>query len=122
MAAGAGLAFAGGSQAAGHRQVRCGRGYVRHSVRVPERHHGRIVRRHGRIVYVHVARCVKVPAKPQPKLRHTDFACGDDDSGGTGPSIVSAHHDDDRHGYGAGGHHQHGDDFGGYDDHGADHD
>lgn len=66
VAAGAGLAFAGGSQAAGHRQVRCRRGYVRHSVRVPERRHGRIVHRHGRIVYVDVQRCVKVTAKPTP--------------------------------------------------------
>ena len=67
LAAGAGLAFASGSQAAGHRQVRCGRGYVRHSVRVPERRHDRIVRRHGRIVYVHVARCVKSASKPEPQ-------------------------------------------------------
>jgi hypothetical protein len=62
----AGLAFAGGSQAAGHRPVRCAPGDVRRSIRMPERRHGRTVRRHGKIVYTRVQRCVKAKAKPIP--------------------------------------------------------
>jgi hypothetical protein len=92
LAAGAGLAFAGGSQAAGHRQVGCGRGYVRHRVRVLERRHGRIVHRHGRMVYVRVQRCVKTS--------------GHDDCGGSGPDTAT-HGDDDHHGHDSGGHDHH---------------
>jgi hypothetical protein len=58
---GAGLAFAAGSQAkTRHNALKCGRGYVRRSIRVPERKHGRIVRRHGKIVYTRVQRCVRI--------------------------------------------------------------
>lgn len=74
LAAGAGLAFAGGSQAAGHRQIGCAPGHVRRSVRVPERRHGRIVHRHGRIVYVRVQRCVKVKGRPKPEPTPTSPA------------------------------------------------
>jgi hypothetical protein len=74
LAAGAGLAFAGSSHAAGHRQIRCALGHVRRSVRVPERRHGRIVHRHGRTVYVHVQRCVKAKGKPKPKPAPTSPA------------------------------------------------
>lgn len=61
VAVGAGLVLSAGSQAntSGHR-LKCGPGYVRRSGRVPERNHGRIVRRHGKIVYTRVQRCVKV--------------------------------------------------------------
>jgi hypothetical protein len=65
LVAGAGLVFASGLQAKTARhQVKCGAGYVRGSVRVPERRHGRIVRRHGKIVYTRVQRCLKV-TKPK---------------------------------------------------------
>jgi hypothetical protein len=56
-----GLLFAGESQAktSPHR-VKCRAGYVRRTVWVPERRHGRIVRTYGLIVYTRVQRCVKV--------------------------------------------------------------
>ena len=107
LAAGAGLAFAGGSQAAGHRQIGCAPGHVRRSVRVPERRHGRIVHRHGRIVYVRVQRCVKVKAQTQAGA-HADVACDHDDGGRSGPATAASAHGDDDH---------HGDDSGGYDHH-----
>src|SRR5207237_1296600 len=67
LMAGAGLAFAGGSLAqTSHHRARCGPGYVRRSVRVPERIHGRIVRHNGKIVYTRLQRCVKVKPKPKP--------------------------------------------------------
>src|SRR5580693_3450221 len=61
LAAGVGLALAGSSEAktSPHR-LKCGHGYVLGSVRVPERKDGRIVRRHGQVVYTRVQRCVKV--------------------------------------------------------------
>ena len=55
------LALAVGSQARlSHAGLKCGPGYVRRSVRVPERRHGRLVRRRHKIVYTRVQRCVKV--------------------------------------------------------------
>jgi hypothetical protein len=60
------LAFATGAPAkSSHKPVKCRAGYVRRSVRVAERRHGRIVRRHSRIVYTRVWRCAKA-AKPKP--------------------------------------------------------
>ena len=60
------LAFATGAPAkSSHKPVKCRAGYVRRSVQVAERRHGRIVRRHSRIVYTRVWRCVKA-AKPKP--------------------------------------------------------
>ena len=57
---GAGLAFAGGAAAkAKAHKLRCHAGYVRRTVRVPVRDHGRILRRHHKIVYVRVQRCVR---------------------------------------------------------------
>jgi hypothetical protein len=73
LAAGAGLALAGGSQANTSRhQLKCAPGYVRRSVRVPVRKHGRIVRRNRRIVYTRVQRCVKVrkTKRPAPTAPH----------------------------------------------------
>jgi hypothetical protein len=67
-----GLALAVGSQARlSHAALKCGPGYVRRGVRVPERKHGRLIRRHHKIVYMRVQRCVKVRTKaptttPQP--------------------------------------------------------
>lgn len=63
---GVGLLFAGVSEAktVQHR-VKCRPGYVRRTVWVPERRHGRIVRSYGMIVYARVQRCVKVN-KPKP--------------------------------------------------------
>ncbi len=62
-----GLALAVGSQARlSHAALKCGPGYVRRSVRVPERKHGRLVRRHHKIVYVGVQRCVKVRKRKAP--------------------------------------------------------
>ena len=74
VAAGVGLTLAAGSQAKTSRhRLECGPGYVRRSVWVPERKHGRIVRRHDKILYTRVQRCVKVhntnpptTATPQP--------------------------------------------------------
>ncbi len=67
VAVGAGLTLATGSQAnISHHRLKCGGGYVRRSVRVPERKHGRIVRRRGEIVYTHVGRCVKVHKTKTP--------------------------------------------------------
>ncbi len=64
---GGGLAFAAVSQAKSKpHPVKCRAGYVRRTVRVPKRKHGRIVRFHGKIVYVRVQQCVKKP-KPKPK-------------------------------------------------------
>lgn len=61
LAAGVGLALAGSSEAkASPHRLKCGHGYVLGSVRVPEREDGRIVRRHGQVVYTRVQRCVKV--------------------------------------------------------------
>ncbi len=58
---GAGLAFAGSSQAkTGHHVVKCRAGYARRLVSVPERKQGRIVRRHGKIVHTRVWACVKI--------------------------------------------------------------
>ncbi len=61
-----GLALAGASQAKTRHPLRCRQGYVRKTVKVAERKHGRIVRKHGAIVYEHVQECVKVK-KPKPK-------------------------------------------------------
>lgn len=67
VAAGVALALAGGSQASsGRHGIRCGQGYIRRSVQVPERKHGRIVRRHGKIVYTRAHRCVKVHETKTP--------------------------------------------------------
>lgn len=64
---GAALAFAGESQArTSHHRVKCRPGYVRRSIRVPERKHGRIVRHHGKIVYTRVQRCTKVSKRKTP--------------------------------------------------------
>lgn len=64
---GAGLAFAVGSQARlSQAPLKCRPGYARRSVRVPERKHGRLVRRHHKIVYTRVQRCVKVPKRKTP--------------------------------------------------------
>ena len=61
-----GLACAMSAQAKPkHQPLRCKAGYTRGTVRIAKRVHGRIVRRHGRIVYVKVQRCVKTP-KPKP--------------------------------------------------------
>jgi len=65
LVAGAGLAFAGGAAAkTKHHPLRCRAGYARRMIRVPVREHGQIVRRHGRIVYTRVQRCVRVTRKP----------------------------------------------------------
>jgi hypothetical protein len=69
------LALATGAPArSSHKPVKCKAGYVRRSVRVAERRHGQIVRRHSRVVYKRVWRCVRPakrkpspPAKPKPK-------------------------------------------------------
>jgi hypothetical protein len=64
-----GLALAVGSQARlSHAALKCGPGYVRRSVRVPERKHGRLVRRHHKIVYMRVQRCVKVRKRKAPTI------------------------------------------------------
>jgi hypothetical protein len=55
----AGLVITGSSQAKAPLRPTCRSGYVRRTVRVPERKHGRIVRHHNRIVYVYVHRCVR---------------------------------------------------------------
>ena len=66
LTAGVGLALAGNSEAkTSHHRLKCGHGYVLGSVRVAERKDGRIVRRHGQVVYTRVQRCVKVD-KPKP--------------------------------------------------------
>jgi acid phosphatase type 7 len=64
---GIGLIFAGESQAktAPHR-AKCRAGYVRRTVWVPKRRHGRIVRTYGLIVYTRVQRCVKVKKPKSP--------------------------------------------------------
>ena len=53
-----------------HHPLRCRSGFTRETVRVPERRHGRIVRRHHRIVFVRVERCERrrtvKPATPDP--------------------------------------------------------
>ena len=60
----AGLAFVMGAQAKPkHQPLKCRAGYSRRTVSIPKRVHGRIVRRHGRIVYVKVQRCVKTPKR-----------------------------------------------------------
>lgn len=66
----AGLAFAGASQAKTTHAAKCRAGYVRRSVQVPERKHGRIVRHHGKIVYMRVQRCVRrgTATRPFPPL------------------------------------------------------
>jgi hypothetical protein len=65
LVVGATLAFAASTQAKSKpHAVNCRAGYVRRLVRVPERKHGKIVRRHGKIVYKRVPACVKV-SKPQ---------------------------------------------------------
>jgi hypothetical protein len=62
----AGLAFAMGAQAKPrHQPLKCRAGHTRRTVSIPRRLHGRIVRRHGRIVYIKVQRCVTTP-KPKP--------------------------------------------------------
>jgi hypothetical protein len=62
----AGLAFAIGAQAKPkHQPLKCKAGYMRRTMWTPKRVHGRIVRRHGRIVYIKVQRCAKTP-KPKP--------------------------------------------------------
>ena len=66
LAVGVSLAFATGAPAkSSHKPVKCKAGYVRRNVRVAERRHGQIVRRHSRIVYTRVWRCVR-PAKRRP--------------------------------------------------------
>ena len=61
-----GLACAMSAQAKPkHQPLKCKAGYTRGTVRIAKRVHGRIVRRHGRIVYIKVQRCVKTP-KPKP--------------------------------------------------------
>ncbi|MGZ4331513.1 MAG: metallophosphoesterase family protein [Solirubrobacteraceae bacterium] len=67
---GAGLSFVASSQAkTKHQPVKkCRAGYVRRTVHVPKRKHGRIVRVRGKIVYIRVRRCVKVKPHP-PKCR-----------------------------------------------------
>ena len=62
-----GLLLAGESQAktAPHR-VKCRAGYVRRTVWVRERRHGRIVRTYGLVVYTRVQRCVKVKKPKAP--------------------------------------------------------
>lgn len=76
LALGVSLALAAGSQAhTTHHRLKCGPGYEHRSVRVPERRHGRVIRRRGKIVYGRAQRCVKVhktttpiaaPAQPLP--------------------------------------------------------
>ena len=67
VAVAAGLTLPAGSQANTRRhRLQCGPGYVRRSDRVPERRHGRIVRRHGKIVYTRVQRCAKVDKPKTP--------------------------------------------------------
>lgn len=45
----------------------CKTHYVRHVVKIRERRHGKLVRRHHKIVYVRQVRCVYVQPKPTPK-------------------------------------------------------
>ena len=72
-----GLPFAAPSQAKNKAHgVKCRAGYVRRTVRVPKRKHGRIVRNHGKVVYRRVQQCVKVtkpksPPKPTSPLQPT---------------------------------------------------
>jgi acid phosphatase type 7 len=70
---GAGLAFVAPSQAkTKHQPVKkCRAGYVRRTIRVPKRKHGRIVHVHGKIVYIRVRRCVK--SKPHAPKCHTGY-------------------------------------------------
>ncbi len=64
-----GLALAAPSHANAKPHLpRCRAGYVRRSVRVALRRHGRIVRRHHKVVYHRVSRCVKVTKRP-PRCR-----------------------------------------------------
>lgn len=66
LVVGAGLAFAGGAAAkSNHHPLRCRAGYVRRTVRVVVRVHGRIAHRRGKVVYTRVQRCVRV-AKHKP--------------------------------------------------------
>jgi hypothetical protein len=70
----AGPATATGSKAnAKHVPVTCRAGYVRRTVRVPQRKHGRIVRRHGKIVYTYVRRCVRRPVTRFPPVIGTSL-------------------------------------------------
>lgn len=63
----AGLAFAAVAQGkTTHRAVKCRTGYASRLVRVPQRRHGRIVRRHGKFVYTTVKRCIKLKPKRAP--------------------------------------------------------
>jgi hypothetical protein len=72
----AGLAFAMGAQAKPkHQGLKCKTSYTRRTVRIPKRVHGRIVRRHGRIIYIRVQRCVKTP-KPKPSSPGSPPASG----------------------------------------------
>jgi acid phosphatase type 7 len=71
---GAWLGFAGSAAAKSkhparrsHQQLRCRAGYVRHTVLVPVRVHGRIVRRHHKILYTRVQRCARA-TKRNPSL------------------------------------------------------
>jgi hypothetical protein len=58
----AGLMLAIGAEAKPkHQPLKCKAGYTRRTVWIPQRVHGRIVRRHGRIVRVQVQRCLKTP-------------------------------------------------------------
>jgi hypothetical protein len=62
----AGLAFVTGAQAkAKHQPLKCKAGYTRRTVWIRKRVQGRIVRRHGRTVYIKVQLCVKTP-RPKP--------------------------------------------------------
>lgn len=64
---GVSLTFVAISQAqVKHHPAKCKKGFAAHFMRVPERKHGRLVRVHGKLVYVRVQQCVKV-AKPTPK-------------------------------------------------------
>ncbi len=68
-----GLVLTSASQAKTTHLLRCRRGYVRKTVRIPERKHGRIVRKHGAIVYERVQECVKVKKPkptPEPSTKH----------------------------------------------------
>ncbi len=69
-----GLACAMSAQAKPkHQPLKCKAGYTRGTVRIAKRVHGRIVRRHGRIVYIKVQRCVKTP-RPKPSSPATACA------------------------------------------------
>lgn len=47
--------------------AKCRAGYVRKTVKVPKRNHGRIVHSHGKTVYVRVQKCVRIVKPKHPK-------------------------------------------------------